>query len=210
MAGRVVRRGLRRRRAVRCRRRRWPTCSERGLSHLPAVRARLGRADAQVAAARLVVREAARRVDTDPGDARDEPLGLAGEAAAGETAMEVAASMLEAAGTSATRGAIPLERLFRDARCGSLQPATSRRVRRLARHDARSASTPTAAAGSRDGDRTHRGCRATPSPAAWTSGELWDGFFEQHYAGNRTARRVWSSSGVSTRHGVVDPRDEDV
>ena len=40
--------------------------------------------------------------------------------------------------------------------------------------------------------------------------QLWDEFFEQHYAGNRTARRVWSSSGVSTRHGVVDPRDEDV
>ena len=44
---------------------------------------------------------------------------------AGETAMDVAASMLEAAGTSATRRGHPLERLFRDARCGSLQPATS-------------------------------------------------------------------------------------
>ena len=36
-----------------------------------------------------------------------------------------AASMLEAAGTSATRRGHPLERLYRDARCGSLQPATS-------------------------------------------------------------------------------------
>jgi len=35
------------------------------------------------------------------------------------------ASMLEAAGTSATRRGSPLERIFRDARCGSLQPATS-------------------------------------------------------------------------------------
>ena len=42
-----------------------------------------------------------------------------------QTAMDVAASMLEAAGTSATRRGHPLERLFRDARCGSLQPATS-------------------------------------------------------------------------------------
>ena len=33
--------------------------------------------------------------------------------------------MLEAAGTSATRRGHPLERLYRDARCGSLQPATS-------------------------------------------------------------------------------------
>jgi alkylation response protein AidB-like acyl-CoA dehydrogenase len=39
--------------------------------------------------------------------------------------MKVAASMLEAAGTSATRRGHPLERLYRDARCGSLQPATS-------------------------------------------------------------------------------------
>lgn len=44
---------------------------------------------------------------------------------AGETAMDVAASMLEAAGTSATRRGAPPERIFRDARCGSLQPATS-------------------------------------------------------------------------------------
>jgi predicted naringenin-chalcone synthase len=40
--------------------------------------------------------------------------------------------------------------------------------------------------------------------------QLWDEYFDGHYAGNRTARRVWSSSGVSTRHGVVDPRVEDV
>ena len=47
------------------------------------------------------------------------------ELAANATAADVAASMLEAAGTSATRRGHPLERLFRDARCGSLQPATS-------------------------------------------------------------------------------------
>ena len=44
---------------------------------------------------------------------------------AGTTAAEVAASMLEAAGTSAMRRGHPLERLYRDARAGSLQPATS-------------------------------------------------------------------------------------
>ncbi len=53
----------------------------RGLHRLPAVRARIGRADARVAAARLAVREAARRVDTAAGRAGDQPLGLAGEAA---------------------------------------------------------------------------------------------------------------------------------
>jgi alkylation response protein AidB-like acyl-CoA dehydrogenase len=44
---------------------------------------------------------------------------------AGETAMSVASSLLEACGTAATRRGSALERLYRDARCGSLQPATS-------------------------------------------------------------------------------------
>jgi len=98
---------------------------ERGLGHLPAVRARLGRADAQVAAARLVVLEAARRVDSDPGTPETNRWIWRAKLVAGETAMDVAASMLEAAGTSATRKGHPLERVYRDARCGSLQPATS-------------------------------------------------------------------------------------
>ena len=41
----------------------------RKLGHLPAIRARIGRADAAVAAAHLAVMEAARRVDEAPGDA---------------------------------------------------------------------------------------------------------------------------------------------
>jgi alkylation response protein AidB-like acyl-CoA dehydrogenase len=98
---------------------------DRGLSHLPAVRARLGRADAQVAATRLVVLEAARRIDSDPGTPETNRWIWRAKLMAGETAMEVAASMLEAAGTSAARKGHPLERIFRDARCGSLQPATS-------------------------------------------------------------------------------------
>ena len=44
---------------------------------------------------------------------------------AGDTAASVASSMLEAAGTSATRRGHPLERIYRDARCGAPQPATS-------------------------------------------------------------------------------------
>ena len=47
-------------------------------------------------------------------------------------------------------------------------------------------------------------------PGGLDQQQLWDEFFENHYDGNRTARRVWSSSGVATRHGVVDPRVEDV
>lgn len=99
--------------------------TDRGLAHLPAVRARVGRADAAVAAARLVTAEAARRVDVAPGDAETNRWVWRAKLLAGTTAAEVAASMLEAAGASATRRGHPLERLFRDARCGSLQPATS-------------------------------------------------------------------------------------
>ncbi len=98
---------------------------QRGTKTLPAVRARIGRADAAVAAARLGVIEAARRVDTAPGEFETNRWIYRAKLIAGETAMQVAASMLEAAGTSATRRGNALERIFRDARCGSLQPATS-------------------------------------------------------------------------------------
>jgi alkylation response protein AidB-like acyl-CoA dehydrogenase len=99
--------------------------SGRGVAELPWVRARLGRADAAVSAARLAVAEAARRVDSAPGDPDTNRWVWRAKLLAGTTAAEVAASMLEAAGTSATRRGNPLERLYRDARCGSLQPATS-------------------------------------------------------------------------------------
>ncbi len=100
-------------------------CQARGLTGLPAVRARIGRADAAVAAARLVVDEAARRVTAAPGEPETNRWVWRAKLLAGTTAMDVAASMLEAAGTSATRRGHPLERLYRDARCGSLHPATS-------------------------------------------------------------------------------------
>lgn len=99
--------------------------SGRGLQRLPAVRSRIGRADAAVAAARLAVLEAARRIDGAPGEPDTNRWVWRAKLLAGQTAMDVAASMLEAAGTSASRRGNPLERIFRDARCGSLQPATS-------------------------------------------------------------------------------------
>jgi alkylation response protein AidB-like acyl-CoA dehydrogenase len=97
----------------------------RKLGHLPAIRARIGRADAAVAAAHLAVMEAARRVDEQPGENETNKWVWRAKLLAGTTAADVAASMLEAAGTSAMRRGHPLERLYRDARAGSLQPATS-------------------------------------------------------------------------------------
>jgi alkylation response protein AidB-like acyl-CoA dehydrogenase len=98
---------------------------ERGLGRLPMVRSRLGHADAQVAAAREVVRAMARAVTAAPGDPETNRWVWRAKLVAGETAMTVAASLLEACGTAATRRGSALERLYRDARCGSLQPATS-------------------------------------------------------------------------------------
>jgi len=97
----------------------------RNLHRLAAVRARVGRAEARVEAGRLAVLEAARRVDAAPGHPETNRWVWRAKLLAGETAMDVGASMLEAAGTSATRRGAPLERIYRDARCGSLQPATS-------------------------------------------------------------------------------------
>jgi alkylation response protein AidB-like acyl-CoA dehydrogenase len=97
----------------------------RGLGRLPMVRARLGRADAAVAGAREVVRAMALAVTTAPGEPATNRWVWRAKLVAGETAMDVAASLLEACGTAATRRGSALERLYRDARCGSLQPATS-------------------------------------------------------------------------------------
>jgi alkylation response protein AidB-like acyl-CoA dehydrogenase len=97
----------------------------RSLDRLPAVRARIGRADAAVAAAELTVVDAAERIDRAPGEPATNRAVYRAKLLAGETAFAVAASMLEAAGASATRKGHDLERLYRDARCGALQPATS-------------------------------------------------------------------------------------
>ncbi|SDD00634.1 acyl-CoA dehydrogenase family protein [Glycomyces harbinensis] len=97
----------------------------RGLDGLASVRARLGRAEAAVAAAELVVAEAAARIDANPGEDDTNRWVWRAKLIAGDTAFQVASSLLEAAGTSASRRGHPLERLYRDARCGALQPATS-------------------------------------------------------------------------------------
>ena len=47
-------------------------------------------------------------------------------------------------------------------------------------------------------------------PAAMSQQGLWDGYFREHYADARVARRVWAHSGITTRHGVVNPVVEDV
>jgi alkylresorcinol/alkylpyrone synthase len=49
---------------------------------------------------------------------------------------------------------------------------------------------------------------AVPAPVGQP--DLWKGFFADRYAGVRSAERVFASSGVDTRHTVVNPSVEDI
>ena len=188
--------------------------TERAVGRLPAVRARIGRADAAVAAARLAVLEAARRVDEAPGEPETNRWVWRAKLLAGETAMEVAASMLEAAGTSATRRGHPLERIFRDARCGSLQPATSD-VCADWLGLAALGGDPDNDARCRGGERRDPGA-ALAHPPAVRQDQLWDGFFAGTTTGGPVARRIFASPGSAParlrstrcrgRLGLVDGR----
>lgn len=89
------------------------------------VRARIGRADATAAAARLVLEEAGRQVDAAPGEPETNRMIYRAKLLAGDAAMEVAASCAEACGLGALRRGQPLERLLRDARSGALMPPSS-------------------------------------------------------------------------------------
>ncbi|MCV2490208.1 type III polyketide synthase [Geodermatophilus sp. YIM 151500] len=47
-------------------------------------------------------------------------------------------------------------------------------------------------------------------PATLDQDAAWEGFFARHYAGVRSARRIFASSGVRRRHAVANPVDEDL
>lgn len=95
------------------------------LGSSPWVRQRLGRADAQVEAARLAVEEAGRQVDAKPGDAETNRAVYRAKLLAGDIAFEIAASLTEACGLGALVRGSELERLLRDARSGAVMPPSS-------------------------------------------------------------------------------------
>ncbi|RBY92871.1 type III polyketide synthase [Blastococcus sp. TF02A-30] len=47
-------------------------------------------------------------------------------------------------------------------------------------------------------------------PAPLEQQAAWDGFFADHYAGVRAARRIFLGAGVRRRHAVANPMDEDL
>jgi alkylresorcinol/alkylpyrone synthase len=49
---------------------------------------------------------------------------------------------------------------------------------------------------------------AVPKPRE--QADLWDGFFADYYRDDAIARRIWRATDIRVRHGVVDPRVEDV
>jgi predicted naringenin-chalcone synthase len=49
---------------------------------------------------------------------------------------------------------------------------------------------------------------ALPAPLGQET--VWEGFFARHYAGVRSAGRIFAASGVRSRHAVANPMDEDV
>jgi alkylation response protein AidB-like acyl-CoA dehydrogenase len=96
-----------------------------GLAGLAAVRQRVGRAEAEVHAARLALERAARLVDLRPGDPETNRWTYRAKLLAGDVAMRVAASMAEACGLGALRRGSPLELILRDARSGAIMPPSS-------------------------------------------------------------------------------------
>ncbi len=52
--------------------------------------------------------------------------------------------------------------------------------------------------------------RGAAVPDVMPQERLWDEFFADHYAHDELARVIWKRSGVDTRHGVADPRVDDV
>jgi alkylation response protein AidB-like acyl-CoA dehydrogenase len=96
---------------------RRPGDGSTAVADLPSVRLRLGRLDAELRAARIVVLEAARRWDTDR-DARDAALAKLVATRAAVTATDEALRIAGGPGFLAGR----LERAFRDVRAGLINP----------------------------------------------------------------------------------------
>ncbi|HET8970525.1 MAG TPA: 3-oxoacyl-[acyl-carrier-protein] synthase III C-terminal domain-containing protein [Candidatus Nanopelagicales bacterium] len=52
--------------------------------------------------------------------------------------------------------------------------------------------------------------RAHAFPGTATQADLWEGFFADHYDRDRLAQRIFRSTGVVTRHAVVNPIEEGI
>lgn len=104
-------------------RERVPTALGRPIATLPRVRETAGRISAQLASARALLQEAARRFEADPSEAAL-PLLAAAKALCTNAAVEATDSAARAVGGAALSPDQPFERLLRDARAGLTHPPT--------------------------------------------------------------------------------------
>jgi len=95
------------------------------LSSSPWVRQRIGCAEAQVAAAQLVVEDAVRRVVEESGLPDTVREVYRAKPVAGDTAFAVAKSLTGACGLGVLPGGESPERILRDARSGAMMPPSS-------------------------------------------------------------------------------------
>jgi alkylation response protein AidB-like acyl-CoA dehydrogenase len=90
-----------------------------------AARSRLGRADATAQGAVLAVRRAAAEIDRAPGEPETNQWIYRAKLLAGDAAVAVTESVVEACGLRVLQRGHPLERLLRDARLGPVMPPRS-------------------------------------------------------------------------------------
>lgn len=99
--------------------------TETSLSNDPVIQHQVGELDIKLAAARAVTYEAARLVATQPGT-REANLAIhRAKYMVGELGPDIASQAIRICGGSSINKRMPLERLYRDARCGGLMPAKS-------------------------------------------------------------------------------------
>jgi len=91
----------------------------------PTVQRDVGRLHAQLMSARLAVYHAARLVDTDRGSPEANAAIHYAKYMVSELGPRLTSKAVEMCGATALSRSLPLERLFREARCGGLMPATS-------------------------------------------------------------------------------------
>jgi alkylation response protein AidB-like acyl-CoA dehydrogenase len=91
----------------------------------PIVQYQLGEMDIKLAAARSVTYDAARLVTENAGSAEANVAIHRAKYLVGEVAPELASMAIRMCGGSTISKRMPLERLYRDARCGGLMPAKS-------------------------------------------------------------------------------------
>lgn len=99
--------------------------SEVSLATDPVIQHQIGEMDVKLAAARAVTYEAARLVDEQRGSRETNVAIHRAKYLVGELGPELASQAIRICGGTSIAKRMPLERLYRDARCGGLMPAKS-------------------------------------------------------------------------------------